>query len=160
MAKGAMFIWFEDQASPLSGGDSWDHWRIAAQFLEAADAMKGRGLTYPEGFCLGHAIEAALKSYLLFRGVKAQILRTRKVGHDLTALLSLAEQHGLAVDAEDRDHILIFSPWFREYLFRYGLNRKKHGTGEFFVAVPRFKEMHVSVAALLEAVRRECESSA
>jgi hypothetical protein len=77
--------------------------RYAAEFLRAslaADDGMGKGREYdfiapvPVMYLAGHAIELALKSYLLHGGVTLQQLR-RRFGHDLGKCFRKAKELGL-----------------------------------------------------------------
>ena len=76
----------------------------ASGFLEqafasaaAADAYSARSPivnTMTLNFLMGRAIELGIKGYLLSKGVPMDVLRSRKVGHDLEAALELAVEKG------------------------------------------------------------------
>ena len=72
-------------------------WSYSEKFLDASYAVSKPPLTevdklrakpsLPAYFLVGHAIELALKSFLLAKGTELEVLRSRKYGHDLEALL-------------------------------------------------------------------------
>ena len=79
--------------------------RLANEYLRAAtaaqtppktavEALKQR-ISLPAFFLSGHAIELALKSFLLARGTSISELRSRKYGHDLAALVVEARRRKL-----------------------------------------------------------------
>lgn len=78
--------------------------RYSTEFFEAAliaDEKMGHREGYeivapvPVMFLVGQAIELSLKSFLLHHGVSLQILRSKKYGHNLHALLRSAKELGL-----------------------------------------------------------------
>ena len=78
--------------------------RYSTEFLEAAgivDEHMGSRSGYetiapiPVMFLTGHAIELALKAFLLKHGVTLTELRSRKFGHNLVALMDESLNRGL-----------------------------------------------------------------
>ena len=78
--------------------------RNAVAYLYARDfravALKA-GSPLVRAYLLGHSLELYLKAYLLTRGFSERVLRTRRLRHDLSALLNEAESRGLG------DHLRI-----------------------------------------------------
>ena len=72
--------------------------RLARQFLAAALKVQAPAQTELEEFrqevslvayyLVGHSVELALKTFLIGRGVSIELLRGRKYGHNLAALLT------------------------------------------------------------------------
>lgn len=89
--------------------------RFSQQFLAAALKVQRPALTERETlvqrpslvafYLVGHAIELALKSYLIARGLTVEDLRGRKYGHKLNALLAECRKRriGLAVKLSAKD---------------------------------------------------------
>ena len=80
---------------------------LAGEFLTDATALGGALGTEngaPVYVLYIHAIEMALKSYLLRRGVTEQQLK--RMGHDLPDLLNQARARGLMTNDPDTDHII------------------------------------------------------
>jgi hypothetical protein len=77
--------------------DQFRDWIYFAQrYCAAADALEDDIDTHihPRVQLYGHAIECALKAYLVSRN---KSIPPRNAGHDLVSLASLAEQHGCHV---------------------------------------------------------------
>lgn len=108
---------------------AYSFWVIAAQFLYAYKRVQGSALIYPEGFCLGHAIELLLKSFLLKKGAPKKVLQ-HQYGHNIAKLLTEAEARGLKLKKSDKRHIISFAPWFSDFLFRYGADALRSTSGQ------------------------------
>ena len=69
----------------------------AQEFFSAADLVLSRnqGVSLPAYFLLGRSIELSLKAFLLKKGIPIKVLRKKKYGHDLHALLNEAMSRGL-----------------------------------------------------------------
>jgi HEPN domain-containing protein len=66
-----------------------------------------------------HAIELALKSYLLRHGVSQDPLKGRHIRHDLEALLRKAEKRGLKLETQTRRTIELLSKLHKQFRSRY-----------------------------------------
>lgn len=69
----------------------------AQEFFAAGDLVLGKaeGVSLPAYFLLGRSVELSLKAYLLGCGTQISDLRSRKFGHNLSALLNAALELGL-----------------------------------------------------------------
>jgi hypothetical protein len=69
----------------------------AREFFDAANAvlMHRNTVSLPSYFLLGRSIELSLKAYLLASGVTQRELKSRKFGHDLSALCKEAMARGI-----------------------------------------------------------------
>jgi len=80
-------------AKPAQG-----YWNYAREFLSAAEVINrsepGECLI-PKYYLVCHALELGLKAFLNHKGISVKVLRSKKYGHDLRALFSLARQLGL-----------------------------------------------------------------
>jgi hypothetical protein len=86
----------------------------------------------PLGILAGHAIEAALKSYLAFRGRTEKELKA--LGHDLLA--DWAEAYGAGLD------ILPAPPtWLRGLSFKHAEMQYRYPNTQFRYSDPRYAEM-------------------
>ena len=105
--------------------------RFGAEFMEAALAAdekmghkKGHGIIAPVPvmFLVGQAIELALKSFLLAKGVELTKLRF-KYGHDLHRCLKKAKELGLLNDvplrADEENAIEILNPLYASKQLQY-----------------------------------------
>ena len=77
-----------------------DHLQRANEFLQAFKALpEGVPPSWPRYFLLCHAIELALKAYLLSRRWTRKTLKMKKYGHELKELLREATNEGLQLSA-------------------------------------------------------------
>ena len=78
---------------------------LSMEFLEASklvlpppenelEELKQK-ISFPAYFLVGHSIELSLKAFLLGRGLSNDTLRSRKYGHNLTALMKEARRRKL-----------------------------------------------------------------
>ncbi len=70
----------------------------ASSYRQAAESLieqRTSELTVPTIYLLTHALELALKSFLLFKGMTAKNLSNRPFHHDLSHCLSVAEAKDL-----------------------------------------------------------------
>lgn len=74
----------------------------AREFLDTGVLVLNRtkGVSLPAYFLLGRSVELSLKAFLLARGVKASELKSRKYGHNLSALLDAALEHGILCEVK------------------------------------------------------------
>ena len=85
------------------------------------------GLIVPIAYLLTHALELALKSFLMFRGIDATALAKKPYRHDVSFCLKAAEERGLlnskgaTLTEEQRKQIAIASELFgnRELNYLY-----------------------------------------
>ena len=76
-------------------------WRYGNDFRKAALAVLTQHndpAFVPYYFLLGQSIELSLKAFLMGRGVPLKVLRSRKYGHDLKALLDEARRRKLGFE--------------------------------------------------------------
>ena len=103
--------------------------RYAIEFYAAAiatyDALRRQGVPVapvPVNYLLGHAIELALKAYLLEHGATLEHTK-RDLGHNLVACLAEAEAAGLTdkmgLDDDDRELIAAFNNLYADKQFEY-----------------------------------------
>ena len=74
----------------------------------------------PVGHLLSMTAELALKAFLLEVGMTDQELGSRKIGHDLNAILRNAVERGLRLWEEDVVHVLVMRTAHLEHFHRYG----------------------------------------
>lgn len=74
----------------------------------------------PGGHLLSMTAELALKAFLLEVGMTDRELGSRKIGHDLGAILREAVERGLRLYEEDVVHILVMRTAHLEHFHRYG----------------------------------------
>lgn len=97
----------------------------AQEFFSAGELVLNRATTvsFPAYFLLGRSIELSLKAFLLASGVEATELKSRELGHDLSALLGVALQHGLEqelkLDSQEAAIIRLLSYDYAEKWFEY-----------------------------------------
>lgn len=99
-------------------------WRLAEEFAKAAQLISDQGDMFHEPivafFLFGHAIELALKSFLIGQSVPEDELR--RLGHDLEACLDRARKcGGFEVHLSEDDHATIaaLNPYYRGKEFEY-----------------------------------------
>jgi HEPN domain-containing protein len=101
-----------------------DHLNMAGDFQQAYRDL-GRPdrqpLNWPRYFLATHAIELALKSYLLRHDVSRDPLKGRHIRHDLEALLRKAEKCGLKLEAQTRRSIELLSKLHKRFRARYSV---------------------------------------
>jgi HEPN domain-containing protein len=106
---GTIKMWDEKTAfGQMMIGD--DFARAARHLVELYES------DYSTAFCLCHALEMYLKSYLLLKGEAARSL----LRHDLNNLLSRAIDLGLLLQPDDMRIIRELAPFAKDYVFRYG----------------------------------------
>lgn len=88
----------------------------ARSYLKAAVDLPGDEDLWPPRFQLyGHAMELALKAFLLRSGVDEAYIRQRRIRHNLEELLKDADSRGLDVDAIVREWV---APKLNEIYFK------------------------------------------
>lgn len=125
--------------------------RVAIEYLKAAEKVQPparseidefrQRLSFPAYFLAGHAIELALKAFLLGRGMSVDVLRSKKYGHDLRALLTEARRRrlGLLVKLSPRDvaAVLVLNECYSAKELEYavtGIRRLPHYSAAIHVA--------------------------
>lgn len=95
--------------------------RLAHNFYEAyLNCIELMPPNAPKYFLGCHAIELALKSYLLGAGVPIEaIVNPREYGHDIDKLLNDALEKKLILSPGDIDHIRSLSEVHSQFLDRY-----------------------------------------
>jgi HEPN domain-containing protein len=78
-------------------------------------------LNWPRYFLATHAIELALKSYLLRHDASQDPLKGRHIRHDLEALLKKAEERGLKLETQTRRSIELLSKLHKQFRSRYSI---------------------------------------
>lgn len=132
--------------------------RFAAQFYAAAiaaDDVVGLDKGYeahappPVSYMVGHAIELALKAYLLHQG--APLKAIRRLGHNLETAFAKAEAKGLGsimtVSAQDRSVLKILNALYSDKQLEYSV------TG--FKTFPVFGPMQTLAYRLINSVLDE-----
>jgi hypothetical protein len=93
----------------------------AEEFYQAyRDLPRRKPPSWPRYFMLCHAIELALKAYILFRGQRTMSqLEKQELGHKLDKLLSEAVTAGLLVGILARSEIELLNEAHTKYWARY-----------------------------------------
>ena len=127
---------------------TYDFLERAEEYLHAYMNLERQGLfDWARFLLIGHAVEVALKAYLLPRGWKMDDLRKR-FGHDLVALLAEAKAKGFAVGTDVEKDIGRLNHVHDNNLARYPEYKGKTNKG--IVAV---EGIEASVEELMKAVR-------
>jgi hypothetical protein len=97
----------------------------AEGYLSAAKLL-GEDLSYfsPKYFLLSHAIELAIKAYILGKGDSERA--TKKIKHDLDAALVRAVELGLQPSTDLQKIVRRIAPAHRDYSFRYSSQTWTH----------------------------------
>jgi HEPN domain-containing protein len=93
-----------------------DNFRQAYRDLGLPDRQP---LNWPRYFLATHAIELALKSYLLRHDASQDPLKGRHIRHDLEGLLKKAERRGLQLETQTRRTIELLSKLHKQFRSRY-----------------------------------------
>jgi HEPN domain-containing protein len=103
-----------------------DHLQRANEFLQAFKALpEGVPPSWPRYFLLCHAIELALKAFLLSRRWTRQTLKRTKYGHELKKLLGEAKSEGLQLSASAVDDIEALDEAHKNFWPRYPMEESK-----------------------------------
>jgi hypothetical protein len=78
----------------------------ATVLIQDVEVLDGRYHSAGPYILLTHAIELALKGYLLCNGVTKEQLANRRFGHKLTALLQEAKINGLVLSDPEADKLI------------------------------------------------------
>ena len=132
---------------------AFDYLDRATEYLRAYNNLQRQGpFDWARYLLMGHAVEVALKAYLLPRGWTMTRLR-KHFAHDLVALLIEAKQKGLMIGAEVEKDIIHLNHVHDNHLGRYpeydGLTTNG---GKGIVVVDCLK---ASVDEIVAAVRRD-----
>ncbi len=99
----------------------FDYLDLANQFYQAFCDLPGRPppQSWPRYFMLCHAIELALKSYLIAHGATTQQLTQKTFRHSMTELITQAIDKGLSLTETTRDDIKRLHEAHEKYWHRY-----------------------------------------
>jgi hypothetical protein len=136
--------------------------RLASEYLTAADSVLQptsspaeelrQRLSLPAFFLVGHAIELALKAFLLARGSTVSQLRSRAYGHSLIALLAEARRRKLGklvkLSRDELAAIHVLNQMYAAKEFEYVVNGVR-GLPHYFVA-------HSTASRLCRGLRDHC----
>ena len=81
-------------------------------FAAARQLNTGRSDNSGQYILTFQAIELGLKAFLMKRGMKEKVLRSRPYGHDLLKLYDAAVQRGLSLEQE---HVVEYLSWINEW---------------------------------------------
>lgn len=101
-----------------------DYLNMASDFRQAYRDLglpDRQPLNWPRYFLATHAMELALKSYLLRHDVAQDPLKGRHIRHDLEALLKKAEKRGLKLETQTRRSIELLSKLHKQFRSRYSI---------------------------------------
>jgi hypothetical protein len=101
----------------------------------------------PQYVLIFHAIELALKAFLIGQGFTSAKLKKSPFGHNLVKLYETAQNHGLRLPVADVDKFLV---WINEYHNRDGLIRYEFTTTR---TLPTVGVLTPIVAALIDAAK-------
>ncbi len=101
----------------------------------------------PQYVLIFHAIELALKAFLIGKGFTSAKLKKSPFGHNLVELYKTAQQQGLLLPVADVDKFLV---WINEYhdrdaLIRYEFTKTR--------TLPMAEVLFPIIAALIEAAK-------
>jgi len=135
--------------------------RWSQQYLAAAKAVSPSPSFSPVPYYLqGLATELALKAFLLAKGIARKTLATRKLGHDLKALLALSDQKGLSqycsITPEQRSHLSLLNDYYSSRALEY-FPLKKALMG--FSGLPDLAIVAGFLECLLPSIEAECKSA-
>jgi len=101
-------------------------WRRSKEFLEAANLVAeaaGDRVSLPAYYLWGHSIELSLKVFLIGHDITLRELKSRDLGHNLTALWQKARSLGLEQEihlySKEIGTILLLSQDYAEKKFEY-----------------------------------------
>jgi hypothetical protein len=97
-----------------------DYFRMADEFFQAYRDLPPRTPPHwPRYLMACHAIELALKGYLLLHNVPETVVMSERLRHNLSALLAAAETWGLQIGTEATDTIKLLSEVHKDFRPRY-----------------------------------------
>lgn len=132
--------------------------RWAEEYLAAAESIPDRDGFSPVPYYLhGLAAELGLKAFLLAKNHDRRTLAKRRLGHDLDALLQLAEQAGLSrytpVTLEARSQVSLLRGYYKARDLEYfPLAKALRG----FPELPNLVELSQFTSRLLTDIKAEC----
>jgi hypothetical protein len=101
-----------------------DYLNLADDFRQAyrdLGLQERQPLNWPRYFLATHAIELALKSYLLRHDGAQDPLKGRRIRHDLETLLKKAEKCGLKLEAQTRRTVELLSKLHKQFRSRHSI---------------------------------------
>lgn len=126
------------------------YWHSARIVL--ANQIRPSEFLEPLGFLLGMATELALKAYLLDAGVTEKALASKKMGHDLRALLRECIRTGLEIAPNEASCILNMREAHFTHFNRYGAPAGEQGVPHGAVLLTNDKMALPQIAALLDRI--------
>jgi hypothetical protein len=139
------------ELTPVPRGEYLDR---AAEFMQAFREVKPQPVfDWPRYLLLGHAVEVALKAYLLEYRKGAMDKLREKYKHNLEKLLRHAKKKGLRVTAKVEADIKRLNYVHNKYLARYPEFKGLTTAG----ARPPYKDGIVVISELLPSVERLME---
>src|SRR4051812_32532194 len=108
-----------DLASLTNDRSAFGQWNLAKSYLMAATLLMNSEPVIIQSlyFLITHAIELALKAFLIGNGVKKNTVRTWNK-HDIQGLLERAAQEGLVLPEKEYETIRATSPAARTFYAR------------------------------------------
>jgi hypothetical protein len=107
-------------------------------------------ISWPRYFLLCHAVELALKAYLLSRGASWKEVTTRDIRHNFNKLLDEAVNKGLPLAPETQGRIRNLAETHSEFSHRYP--KKEDGTLEVPVIAQSIRAAHELITAVHDEV--------
>ncbi len=126
------------------------YWHSARIIL--ANQIRQSEFLEPLGFLLGMATELALKAYLLDTGVTEKALASKKMGHDLRALLRECIRASLEIAPNEASCILNMREAHFTHFNRYGAPADEQGVPHGAVLLTNDEMALSQVAALLDRI--------
>ncbi len=135
----------------MSDTAPFGHLRLAKDYLQAAkkvqpppnsalDELKLK-INFPAYFLVGHAVELALKAFLLGRGLSINELRGRKYGHNICALITECRRrklgHEVRLNAQEIATLKLLNNCYSDKEFEYtvsGLRRLPSYSRTYLIA--------------------------
>jgi hypothetical protein len=131
------------------------------EYLAAAKAITPAKSFSPVPYYLhGLAAELALKAFLLAAKVSRKTLSNRTLGHDLLALLEMAEEKGLRqrlpITSEAREQITLLKGYYTPRDLEYfPLEKALRG----FKGLPDLAQLTTFLEGLLRAIEADCRTA-
>lgn len=136
--------------------------RVAREYFDSATLVQRpaesyaqalrQKLSFPAYFLVGHAIELALKAFLLGRGMTIDILRSRKYGHNLDALLSEARRRKLGTFVKlsnaELQAIVVLNQCYSAKEFEYSATGVRR--------LPHYADIYAIADRLTRGLRKFC----
>jgi hypothetical protein len=140
--------------SPASPFTQLQHLELAEEFFQAFRDLPPNGpsgipVNWPRYFALCHAIELALRAFLLARGKPDRQLRDIVLRHNISNLMAEAIQLGLTISPQVRSDIDLLSEAHKNFWPRY-----PRETGNSVYIVSQFEKPFVELlTAVAVAIR-------